>query len=281
MFDSDTIKLLQQAEALDRVSVELDGATIQKPVIAIPDGFSLQNIEHVFSYRQRIKGVFATDDIDSFTNYCGSHTIIGSACFVDGALMKAKTIFDYLPKGEPGHCDFSATLQLKPTAEYEAMLKLVNTQMMTQKDLAFSMEDLSHIITPINSDRKDYQLSMAIAAVRNITIESSASATFNQQDMRASRSALEEIEAKAKNAAVGLLPSFLKFTLVPYIGLAEREFRVRMVMHLSKEEPRFNLKFVSHELDKQAMANEFVDVIDQKLSGILNDVFVGGFTPTK
>lgn len=283
MFNVEALKHLEQSAVLDRLTNEFNTAEISRPAIVLPDGFSIHNIQHLFPHKQRQVGAMTTDALDSFVQFCGNTKGNKPTCFIDGDAMKAKVIFDYGDAVEPGHCDLSASLSLKPTAEYQSMLAIAGGQvspLLTQQQVAYALEDLSHLITPVDSEGMSFPLSQAINAIRNVTIEAKGSANYQQTDQRAERSSLETIEAKAKNALSGLMPAFLNFNMMPYIGLVTREFRARVVIHLQKEaEPKFSLKLVAHELAKQDMAAEFVDLLKIKLAGSIGAVYVGQFKP--
>jgi uncharacterized protein YfdQ (DUF2303 family) len=65
--------------------------------------------------------------------------------------------------------------------------------------------------------------SQALAAIREISIEAKKNVTSTDRDFGASKSSLEEIEARAK----GGLPTHLLFSCTAYPGFKPRQFLLR------------------------------------------------------
>lgn len=278
MFDAETIRQLQQAETIKALDSAIASATLDQPLLAIPPGFTVHNFAPLSPTRLRQKGKLVTSVIDSFVAYCeDTDTKEAPSCFIDSDKMAATTVFNYGSKDRPGHADYTAVLTLKPTAEYTAVKSMVAQQRLSQRDLAHFLEEMDAIVTPIDDNSNAYSLALAISAIRKVEINAQSERTHETGDMKASRTSLERAEARAAGSLV--LPSILLFRFVPYVGLSERKFLVRVVVHLDDDKPSFGLRFVGHELIVQEMANEFVDLLKTKLVNIVPSVYVGNYAP--
>lgn len=278
MFTEEALKRVQQtADVIHAVAAQKGMVDRDHPEVAIPDNFKIVDMAGRFKTAYRKTGTMNTALVGSFVDYCkDTDTKENAVCMIDNKTMKATTIFNYGNKDAPGHCDYTAVLALEATAEYKAVQKAVGVQRHDQKALAHLLEDLEPIVTAVDSDGIVMTLLTAITAIRKVEINTEKNTTHEAGDFRANRSTLEKAEAKA--AGFIPMPSVLLFKFVPYLGLKERTFRVRVVCHLGDSEPSFGLQFIGHELIQQDMANEFVELLDSKLAGIIDHIYVGGFT---
>lgn len=278
MIDAETIKQLQQADSLLAIRTAMSVATREHPEVPLPPGFSLQSVTQHYPTRLRQKGKMSTSVIDSFVAYCtDTDTKEAPACFIDADKMAATTVFNYGNNVAPGHADYTAALTLKATAEYKAVMEAVRVQRYTQRDLAHFLEEMDAIVVPIDENGTAYSLNTAISAIRKVEVNAQLSNTHEAGDMKAARSSLERVEARASGLLV--LPSILLFKFAPYVGLTERPFRVRVIAHLDDSPPTFGLRFIGHELIVQEMANEFVDLLKLKLSVVVPSIYIGSYTP--
>ncbi|EIS9097369.1 DUF2303 family protein, partial [Salmonella enterica] len=119
---------------------------------------------------------------------------------------------------------------------------------------------------------KPMDIKQAAGAVRRLTIEAKRNADYEDQDMSASRSVMESVEAKSKN----VLPSYFEFECIPYEGLTNRTFRLRFSI-LTSDEPILVVRVIQLETAEEEMAKEFRDLLVGKFEGQQIETFIGSF----
>lgn len=275
--DLTAIKAIQQSQAVADVARQVSAVNIDRPIIALPSDIQLANVEQYFPTRRAHRGNMTTAMITSFVAFSDKSASDQAVCFVDPDGMKAVAIYDYENDEElPGHCIFTGNLQLKKTAEFVDFLDAVTRgKQWSQLDLAHFIEDNADMVTAKNSDGIAIDLAKAISAIRRITIDSKTTATHEVGDMRSARSALETIAANSN--PMDTLPAFFEFMFVPYLGLRSRLFTARVVAHLNASEPKLTLKAVRLDQSKQDMAEEFAELLTDKLDGVIQNIYIGDF----
>ena len=105
------------------------------------------------------------------------------------------------------------------------------------------------------NDQGEIKRPLAIAAVRKITIDSSRKLETEEQQLGATRSAFEIIQASNKEP----LPTILYFKCLPCADLAEREFVLRLGILTGDTKPKITLRIQKADLHAEEMAVELVD----------------------
>lgn len=263
-----------QAENLRTYITEVTDAS----AVALPEGLKLADLEPFMAQRRRYRGTMRTALLEEFTEYVAATTeeaggVDGYACFVDPETMSAQVIFDLGDIDAPGHCDHTAKLKLKRTSTYNEVLK-INGDKLEQRQLAEWMEDWVDVLTATNEHGETMPMSAAIAAIRRITIGSSAEATSEETSFSSRRSAMAEVEAKNRDQ----LPAFLQFICEPYQGLKERTFTLRLNV-ITGEKPRIGVRIVRLETAEEEMAKELEELLRQGFEDTAVRTFVGTFQP--
>lgn len=236
----------------------------------IMDG-KVVSTEHLLPGRSRFRGAFSTALPLSFAHYVGQASGIG-AVYVNPERLKAVAVLNQGTTDLPGHCDWTADLNLKPTAGYAALLA-VNGKKMTQRETTEWLEDWAPILTAIfNGDPAP--ISRAIAAVRSITIKAKDEASHTVSDFGARQSGLSEIEAVS---GAGELPSLIEANVVPAQGLRPRIIPLRLSV-ITGDKPGIVLRIVSLETIQEAIAIEFRDLLESLLANNV-PVHIGDFRP--
>jgi uncharacterized protein YfdQ (DUF2303 family) len=115
---------------------------------------------------------------------------------------------------------------------------------------------------------------IALQAIRNLTITAVKESTHIDRDLGATRSTLEEVEAKSKSAKI---PPHLVFSTIPYQGFAPRDFRLRLSV-LTGEKPRLVLRIVGREAIEEEIAQEFKTILLREI-GDSATMVIGSFSP--
>ena len=207
--------------------------------VALPENFRIHDLEKFNLNRFRFRGTLSTASIDDFTRYSKDLADEGTRCFIDADNMRAVSVLNLGTIDEPGHADNTATLKLKKTAPFSALLS-VNGERNSQKSLAEWIEDW---------------------------------ADFEDNDFSGKRSLMESVEAKTKD----IMPVAFEFKCVPFEGLKERPFKLRLSI-ITGDRPVLVLRIIQLEAVQEEMANEFRDLLVEKFKDSKVETFIGTFT---
>jgi len=226
----------------------------------IPDSMKVESLEPFMSFRNHFRATMKTASINDFVKYFKDYE--GSNCFINAPGMAAKTIFDLGDTAEPEHCHHKAILSLTKTAAYKAICNL-NGNDFSQKSLADWLEEWHDFVTPLtdNADKEEMQMAKAIAAIRTLTIESKIKSDHETNNFSSRKTAMQEIEARSEDG----LPGYFKFKCIPYEGLSERTFDLRMGIKTSHENPHFILRVMREESIEEELATEFQELLINEL----------------
>lgn len=278
--DSSAVKSIGQLAIEAASANRIEAAT---PAIILTDSNGRQtvcSIEHLQEGRSRYRGKFATQNLTAFADYVvatveNNAPRTPAAGFIDPDHASAVAYFNLGDQEHPGHGDNTAALTLKPTAAYAALLATTQ-RALDQRTLHDFLEDWRDntfaLYDGATDDGKPY--SAALAAVRDITIETARSVNSVERDMGATRSAMESVDAKSKL----VLPSGFLFKAVPYEGLQERTFTLRLGVNTGGDKLSLVLRIQQAEAITEAIAKDFRDRLAAKL-GAASSLTLGTFTP--
>jgi len=243
--------------------IVIDGGT---SVAVLPEAVSLRSLEQYQPLRDRFRGTLRTHSLRDFTKYVAAHDNANQprpGGFIDQDAMSATVIFNLGEPDHAGHGDDTATLTLKPTAAYSALQGVVG-RTLGQKELPEWLEDwLANL--KAQDGETTLQMLQAINAVRRMVIKATSQRDSTVGDFSASRSAMDEIEAKSQDT----LPSAFIFTTVPFEGLDVADIKLRLSVITGRDEPLLKLRWVGEEAQREAFAQEFKDVLEQEVGGLV------------
>ncbi|WP_044872000.1 DUF2303 family protein [Pseudomonas sp. LFM046] len=268
MLNKDALQLILD-QALAASGKELGTDT---PVALVPQSTQVVNLEEYMPGRSRFRGALSTASLEDFCGYVLQREVAGTQGYVDQDAMSCKVFFNLGDLDHPGHADDTANLKLKPTAAYKTLLAIAGSTL-TQKDLAEWMEDWAQFLTATDGEAS-MGLVQAIAAVRNITIKAASERTHQEGNFNASRSAMDRIEAESQDK----LPDALHFALVPYEGLGQRTFTLRLSILTGGDKPALKARWAGEEIQREEIAQEFKRVLSDKL-GESATLYLGSFNP--
>ncbi|WP_196081866.1 YfdQ family protein [Escherichia fergusonii] len=229
--------------------------------VALPENFSIHDLEKFNLNRFRFRGALSTACIDDFTRYSKDLADEGTRCFIDADNMRAVSVLNLGTIDEPGHADNTATLKLKKTAPFSALLS-VNGERNSQKSLAEWIEDWADYLVGFDANGDAIQATKAAAAIRKITIEANQTADFEDNDFSGKRSLMESVEAKTKD----IMPVAFEF-----------KFKLRLSI-ITGDRPVLVLRIIQLEAVQEEMANEFRDLLVDKFKDSKVETFIGTFT---
>lgn len=232
----------------------------QTPTIVLPEGCQVVTLEKWQAGRSRFRGIYSTHSLADFSAYVADRAIATAKGFIDQDEMTCTLLFNLGTDENPGHADDRAVLKLKASAGYKAA-QSIGGRAMTQKDLSDWIEDWNQYLTPVDDEGKAIPVAKAIAAVRTITIKATSESETTVGDTSASRSAMDQIEARSKET----LPVCLDFKVIPFEGLGELVIRLRVSVITGGAQPALKLRWIGEEAQREAIAQEFKAVLDGKV----------------
>ena len=243
------------------------------PTALLPQNTSVESLERYSLERFRFRGAMDTTSIDDFVRYSVGYAQEDdkARCFIDADNMLARSIFNIGTLDNPGHADNVASIKLKKTAPFRALLA-INGDHLNQKQIADWLEDWSDYLLAFDASGNTMTIAQAAQAVRRVTIQQATQADHEDSDFSGKKSLMQSIEASSKE----VMPVAFEFKCVPYEGLGERRFSLRNSL-LKSSEPVFVLRIVQLEAQEEAIANEFRDLLVGKFDGKPVDTFIGNF----
>ena len=243
------------------------------PTVVLPEGAKIFNLEQFSAGRSRFRGTFSTSSLVDFSKYVIDRNIADAQGFINQEEMTCAVLFNLGTEEVPGHADDRAVLKLKATAGYQAV-QAINGRAMSQKDMSDWIEDWHSTLTAVDAENKDMSLVKAIAAVRTISVKATSESDHTVSETRASRSAMDAIEATSKET----LPTSLIFSVVPFEGLSVREIILRISVITSGAQPALKLRWVGEDVQREEIAQEFKSVLDAQI-GEAAKLALGTFDP--
>lgn len=259
------IEALKEGHAITAAELAVSGA-LGEPntaLAALPQDFKLHDLEAHLPHRRRARGTMSTAYVDPFAEYAIAYRQPGAAVFVDASTMQARAVLDLGTNETPGHADNIAELKPVKTAAFDALLQL-NGRHHTQQEVAEFIEDWGQVADMhFFRDAEEVTLPKALAAIRSITIESARKQDSEVQQLSATRTAFESVQATSANP----IPTLIYFTAKPYADLEHRTFVLRLSILTSDKAPMLVLRIQNLEAHTEAMGNE--------LAGLVSDAIVG------
>jgi uncharacterized protein YfdQ (DUF2303 family) len=230
------------------------------PTAVLPAGTKVLDLEQFQEGRSRFRGTYSTHALADFGAYVAERADDGARGFINQDEMSCTLLFNLGTTDSPGHADDRAVLKLKATAGYTAAQAIAGRGI-AQKDLSDWIEDWHQYLTPVDDDGKAIPVAKAIAAVRTITVKATSESETTVGDTSASRSAMDQIEARSKET----LPAALQFHIVPFEGLTEQLITLRISVITSGSVPVLKLRWVGEEVQREVIAQEFKAVLERQI----------------
>ncbi len=248
--------------------------------VALPDSVTLHDLERFHPTRRRFRGAFSAQNVDTFAEFVNGRDEAFPSVFIDPENMKATAYFDFVVgSGEPGHCEFTASISPQNLPEYAAAVK-ANITAYKQRDLLDWLQDWRHCLTARfvdeSGENKDIPIDKAIARLRNVDFTATATNEHEEQNFASGRSSMARIAAKAKD---GNLPVGFEITVIPYPGFSARVLFLRLGLK-NPDSPTFSLTIESFDYVKQQIAEEFQAMTADALSDKAS-VYIGSFNPRR
>lgn len=221
--------------------------------IALPEGFSLESLEHFEAQRYHPRGHYITHDCRDLLAYAKAREadFNSSAMFINPDNMTARVIFDY--DGGRGHGKNTADYEAEPTPLYRALQYLCRGGTTSQKELVQLLEDWAGEITAHDKDGAEIPLNTAVSLLSSLTVEKAKRLKQTQGDWEHERTVAERAALKAE----GQMVTELRITDELYTGTAEKiTVRARLSLVVAADQFALNLRLVGEEKHNRAKAQE-------------------------
>lgn len=268
MFDKDAIESIKLAtgikEAGQAISIAMattGEGELRQDTVTLPETFKLHDLEEQKPTRRRARGIMSTQFIAAFAAYALAHAEAGASVFINPSNLNATAVLNLGTPAAPGHADNTAVFMPKATAPYIA-LTAIASRAQSQVDIAEFLEDWTANIQCF-AGNEEVRVPTAVAAVRKITIESMRKQETNEQQLSASKSAFESIQATSQDP----LPTLIYFSCAPYADLSERLFVLRLSVLTGEAKPKLLLRIQKVEEHSEQMADEMVAKLHAAFGG--------------
>lgn len=271
--DNAAVNLLLQTGG--ELSSAHKSALANDDLIALPKDYQVHDLERYREHRRRFRGAFATSSMPDFAAYVKQNAgVVGAAeGFVASDEPTATVFFNLNDDGNPGHADWTARLELEKTAAYKALLNYEGKHL-TQRQLADWLEDWQDQVCAYGAGGELISLANAVGAINKLDIKSTKQSGHETGHFHATKSALEQVEAKLTDA----MPHMLGFECEPYNGLQAREFKLRVSILTRHEDPKLVLRLVKKEAVEEDIVLEFKTKLREAV-GDTATMTIGAFKP--
>lgn len=251
--DNTAIQQIQKSSGIPELIDSLNRIGTEVPLFLAPEDFKLTSLERYMENRANYRLAYKTISLSAFIKYCNINGNGTATCFVDSERMLATAIFDLGTEELPGHQRHTATVTLRKTAPYKALIDTCNVRL-SQKEAAEFIEDWSDYIKINNESGKEISSKEASRSFRTMTIEAIRELRTHSGDFNHSQTAMEKIEANK----LGDLPAEIIFDCEPYLDFTPVKFKVRVSVLTAAQSPQITFKIVRHEATQEELAELFL-----------------------
>lgn len=243
--------------------------------MVLHEDFQVYDLEANLDYRRRFRSLFETQYIPEFIRRVNDHLQTEhskSAGFINigsGDKLTAQVVFNLGNQDQAGHGDDRANITLRRTAEFEALLGMLDDEH-SQRDFVEHLEDWAEHLTPgrisPEGEPLTFGIGVAIQAVRNIKVTEKRESTHVEGELSRERGSLDQITA---DGVLQNLPTYLVFTGALFEGLPEQEIKVRVQLKMENgEKPRFILKAVKLQKHYEVAGREFAKRLELEINNV-------------
>ena len=245
---------------------------IRGNLVAVNDNYKISDLEKFQYGRNRARGVLNTPSLEDFKTYVLDAQFGDAPVFVDHKNVSATAILNYSQADyHQGHCDHLAILKLEATVVWSKLNSLKDRKL-SQRDFAVFIEDWVSVLEITDADGNVIAGGQALAAIRNMKIDSSVTVDNSVGNLSESRSRFDKVEARSKEE---FTPAYFKIHDSAYLGLDERLIVLRLIINTNDDKPVFSIQIVKEEL----LCNEIIQEFKEKVIELLpeNPVRIGTF----
>ncbi|MDX8161808.1 DUF2303 family protein [Acinetobacter pittii] len=241
-------------------------------LVALHQDYSVIAAEKFMDARFRPHGEFTTPTFNDFKDFVVAEGSKNTPIFVNQNDVKAIAVLNFHgDEKTQGHCDYLASLCLESTVVWKKLNQLKDHKL-DQRNFAVFIEDWAQVLNAFDENNNVIDIKDALVAVRNMQIEASTTSNAEVENTRQVQSEMAQIAASAKK---GVLPAYFTIQDSAYLGLAEREIKLRLIVNSTGSTPQFAIQIVKEEL----LRNEIIEDFKKEVIALLpeNPVRIGSF----
>ena len=260
----ETLKLLQAALA----------STTTASQMVIPEGFSLENLEKLNPTRDSYRSSFSSGDYNDFVGYCKKQVKINAICSINADDMQASVIFDRGDTESPLHGKNNARLTMRKMTAFK-LIERLNGEKLSQKRAAEIFEDNIDYFGFRDDEGNPITCSAICQRILKMKVQAEQSMSSEVQSFSSNQSSYEAIAVSSQE---GPLPEIIYFTCEPYLGLAKREFDIRVSPSVSGKDVGITLSIINYEKNLEDIGQEFKEKLVSSFEDEEIETYVGSFT---
>ncbi|WP_284084762.1 DUF2303 family protein [Acinetobacter nosocomialis] len=250
-------------------------------IAIVPEGFKVHSTEKFNALRDRFRGTFNTNNIDSFVEYAKARGIEGLKNFINTQnTLRAEAFFNIGDDVLPGHADDTANLILVKKPEFVAF-EQANGRRFDQEGLIDLLDDWAEYITFKGKTLVDGQIvdtsisfEKGVRALRKVKLTKGSEVNSHVAEMGYQKSAAESMEATGIDEN---LPTAIVLNTESYKGLPVESIVISLRISVKDSEPTFILRFVSKDNHDQKRADQFIKILKEKLAELEGEFYQGVF----
>ena len=255
-----TQEAMKHIEGMAKAGEIVKAPNVKFDAVLVPNDMAVQSTEYLQEFKNRYAGMFSTDSIKSFSEYVNKQS--EKVCFIASDEPTAMAVFDLGTIEEPLHAVHKARVELERTAPYKALIDFCSGRA-DQNDLAIFMEDFRFCVIATDDTGEEMDTNKAIMAIRKITVDTKNKTESEIKTFSTNKSINEQIEASSNGDP---LPAFITFSCVPFRGLKQRDFPMRVCASIVRGEITFNMKVTNLDILMEEMVEEFRGLVEEALT---------------
>lgn len=244
--------------------------------VVIPKDHQLQSLEHLNAKPDFFRGKFITSVLAEFNEYVTKHGRSDTGVFIDQDNMIAKAIIDMGSHTDPQWGKHSASIGLKNTPAYSALLDFAGRTLKQQDfiDFAEDWQDSILFYFDVGADATmaSTDFSQTIKTLRRLKVSANATSEQTVGNFATARSAMESIEVKAGQNE---LPAGFIFKTIPHGGFESVVFNCQLRADIDDKNVCLKYRIGQLEQHKEQIANAFRDKIKDGIKTDGVTIFIG------
>lgn len=250
-------------------------------IAIVPEGFKIYSTEKYNALRDRFRGTFQTNNIESFVDYAKARGVAGLKNFINTTgTLKTEAFFNIGNEADPGHADDTATLVLIKKPEFVAF-EQANGRRFDQETLIDLLDDWAEFITFKGKTLVDGVLvdtsiafEKGIRALRKVKLTKGTEVNSHVAEMGYQKSAAESMEATGVDAD---LPTTIVLNTESFKGLPVESVLISVRISVKDSDPIFILRIVGKDNHDQKRADQFIEILKGKLAELEGEFYQGVF----
>lgn len=210
-------------------------------VVAKPKEYELVRLEQFKPEPDFFRAHFKTSNLLEFTAYTNKNATEHTQVFIEPAESQAITILDMGSPSYPEWGKHRASVTLKKTPAYAALLEFSNAEV-GQQDVIDFFEDWFDHINFYDGEGEPADFRKTINALRKVKVSATANAEQTVGNFAGERSLLETVEVKSGNDR---LPVSFTFSAEPYDDFGTTVFNCQLRAIINEKSVKFKYRINS------------------------------------